>query len=193
MESTPPAKQPAPGPLEEVQAFVNTRDVERGTDELAGVDPATAWLGSRGAELDGPLPEAERARLVEVREALRDVLETHHGLPADEAAGRRLDRLLGEVQLRARLTPEGATLVPGGRGAEAYLARLAIAVIEATVAGTWQRLKVCRLGTCRWAFYDHTKNGSGAWCSMRACGSRAKARAYRARQAAGGAPLPAER
>ena len=140
----------------------------------------------------GPVPEAERKRLVEVREALREVLATHHGLPADPEAGRRLDRLLGEVRLHARWSPEGASLVPGGRGAEAYLARLAIVIIEATVAGTWHRLKVCRLSTCRWAFYDHTKNARGAWCSMRVCGSRAKARAYRARRVAARGPTLAE-
>ena len=192
MDAPTPAKQPAPGALEEVQAFVNSRDEGSGTDELGDADLATTWLRDRGVELEGPLPEAERGRLVEVREALRDVLATHHGLPADRAAGQRLDRLLGEVRLHARLSPEGATLAPGGRGAEAYLARLAIAIIEATVAGTWHRLKVCRLSTCRWAFYDHTKNARGAWCSMRVCGSRAKARAYRARQVAARTPMPAE-
>ena len=49
--------------------------------------------------------------------------------------------------------------------------------------GTWERLKVCRQESCRWAFYDNTKNRSGVWCNMASCGNRAKARAYRARRA----------
>ena len=57
--------------------------------------------------------------------------------------------------------------------------------------GTWERFKVCRSDTCRWAFYDHSKNGRSCWCSMRVCGSRQKARTYRARQRAGaGAAAP---
>ncbi|MGH2778535.1 MAG: CGNR zinc finger domain-containing protein, partial [Actinomycetota bacterium] len=31
------------------------------------------------------------------------------------------------------------------------------------------------------AFYDHSKNRSGKWCTMRVCGNRAKTRAYRER------------
>jgi predicted RNA-binding Zn ribbon-like protein len=47
---------------------------------------------------------------------------------------------------------------------------------------TWDRLKACRLDDCQWVFYDHSKNRSRTWCSMRVCGNRAKARAYRERR-----------
>ena len=47
---------------------------------------------------------------------------------------------------------------------------------------TWPRLKACRDDTCQWAFYDHSKNRSGHWCSMEVCGSRHKARQYRERR-----------
>jgi predicted RNA-binding Zn ribbon-like protein len=42
--------------------------------------------------------------------------------------------------------------------------------------GTWTRLKACR--ECSWAFYDHSRNGAGNWCSMKVCGGRVKQRAY---------------
>ena len=48
-------------------------------------------------------------------------------------------------------------------------------------AGTWLRLKACRNYTCRWAFYDHSKNRSGHWCTMSVCGNRQKSRGYRQR------------
>ena len=48
--------------------------------------------------------------------------------------------------------------------------------------GTWSRLKACRAGTCRWAFYDHTRNRSGVWCTMDVCGNRTKVRSFRERQ-----------
>jgi predicted RNA-binding Zn ribbon-like protein len=71
-------------------------------------------------------------------------------------------------------------------GAANFLGSISAGIVEATVAGTWDRLKVCRDDACRWAFYDHSKNGGGAWCSMRVCGCRNKSRAYRARQKVSG-------
>jgi predicted RNA-binding Zn ribbon-like protein len=65
---------------------------------------------------------------------------------------------------------------------------ISTAIVEATLMGTWTHLKVCRSDTCRWAFYDHSKNGRSCWCSMRVCGSREKARTYRARQRATTSP-----
>ena len=62
------------------------------------------------------------------------------------------------------------------------------AVVAAVGAGTWKRMKACP--DCRWVFYDSTRNGSKRWCLMyaggpdgRACGTIAKVRRYRARQA----------
>jgi len=52
------------------------------------------------------------------------------------------------------------------------------------VEGTWPRLKACANDTCQWAFYDISKNRSGRWCTMDACGNLMKARAYRRRRAA---------
>jgi predicted RNA-binding Zn ribbon-like protein len=62
------------------------------------------------------------------------------------------------------------------------LGRLLAIVSGAIADGSWERLKACREHSCEWAFYDHTKNRSGAWCTMDVCGNRAKARAYRERR-----------
>ena len=42
--------------------------------------------------------------------------------------------------------------------------------------GHWQRMKACRNPQCRWVFYDHSRNRTGTWCSMRVCGNRHKVR-----------------
>jgi predicted RNA-binding Zn ribbon-like protein len=44
-------------------------------------------------------------------------------------------------------------------------------------------LKICTNDECQWAFYDHSRNRSGAWCTMAVCGNRMKGRAFRRRQA----------
>ena len=176
-------RTPAPGDLSVVQAFVNSADIEAGQDALGDVDSASSWLRANDGGERTPLDEAERRRLVEVREALRDVLSGHTGEEATLAAGRLTEMLSGAV-LRPVITVHGAELVPACPGVDTFLATLGSAIVEATVAGTWDRLKVCRDDTCRWAFYDHSKNGRGAWCTMRVCGNRAKARAYRERRRA---------
>ena len=51
--------------------------------------------------------------------------------------------------------------------------------------GTWVRLKACPGRDCGWVFYDHSRNQSARWCSMKVCGDREKARAYYQRRTAG--------
>jgi predicted RNA-binding Zn ribbon-like protein len=72
-------------------------------------------------------------------------------------------------------------LEPSASGVDGALGRLLAIVNTAMTDGTWPRLKACRSHACLWAFYDASKNRSGAWCSMAVCGSRSKARAYRRR------------
>jgi len=43
----------------------------------------------------------------------------------------------------------------------------------------WTRLKLCSSQSCRWAFYDRSKNHSSRWCTMASCGNREKARRFR--------------
>jgi predicted RNA-binding Zn ribbon-like protein len=54
-------------------------------------------------------------------------------------------------------------------------------VAEAQADGSWERMKACPWETCRWAFYDHSKNRSRTWCEW-GCGNKVKTRNYRARQ-----------
>ena len=65
---------------------------------------------------------------------------------------------------------------------DGLVASLLAIIARAQADGTWERMKACRAEDCRWAFYDRSRNRSRAWCSMRECGNRAKARSYRARQ-----------
>jgi predicted RNA-binding Zn ribbon-like protein len=63
------------------------------------------------------------------------------------------------------------------------VAGLLTAIDRAERDQTWERLKVCARDTCRWAFYDASRNRSGRWCSMAGCGNHIKMkRAYAARK-----------
>jgi predicted RNA-binding Zn ribbon-like protein len=176
--------QTAPGELELVREFVNTLDIEQGTDDFDSADSLAVWLADHElAEADVRVTRADLRRATEVREALRAALFAHTaGTPPPADAAATLDDAACRAQLCLRFDDRGSASLQSSRGGvDGALGRLLAIVHSSIAAGTWQRLKACREHTCEWAFYDHTKNRSGTWCTMDVCGNRAKARAYRAR------------
>lgn len=181
-----PAKRPAaPGALALVQDFVNTYDAEDGADHLPSAEDLRAWLTTRGLLPDGDaLSGADLRRAIEVREALRALLLANNGEALDPQAIATLNLAARHAGLVVRFSEDGScALEPDVAGVEGALGRLLAIVHEAMLQGMWSRLKACRSDDCLWAFYDHSKNRSGAWCSMAVCGNRSKARAYRRRHA----------
>jgi predicted RNA-binding Zn ribbon-like protein len=168
----------APGDLERVRRFVNTRDLELGTEALGSAAQLAAWLGVPAAA------EADLRRARALREALRELLLANatgdaprpEALEALAAAGRRapLRALPGEGRLE---------LVPAGGGVDAALARLLAIVVVAQADGSWSRLKACPGERCHWALYDRTRSRTRTWCSAAKCGARSRSRAYRRRKA----------
>jgi predicted RNA-binding Zn ribbon-like protein len=181
----------APGDLRTVQAFVNTLDIEQGTDELTAPAALDDWLEAAGLTEPSVPTRSSAADLtaaLELREALRGVLGSHvrhetPGQPVDGAAG-QLASIAATMAARLQVDAAGRiTLVPAGAGSRAALTRLLLIAAGAAMTGTWPRLKVCSADDCRWAFYDRSPTRTGCWCSMSVCGSRAKSRAYRDRAA----------
>jgi predicted RNA-binding Zn ribbon-like protein len=176
----------APGRLEVVEAFVNTLDIEAGSDELRTPGALSRWLADRElipAAASVTVTSADLERALRMREGLRAVLRAHAAGQPDQT-GRAAD--LGEIAagLPAGLAVQAdgqVRTVPHGDGAAAGLAAILLVAAEAATAGTWPRLKVCSADDCQWAFYDRSPARSGHWCSMAVCGSRAKSRAYRRR------------
>ena len=175
------ASNTAPGALEEVRAFVNTVEIDRTADPLGGGDSLAEWCA--GTALCPAADAAELDRLRRFREALRGVLEANAGAGEPAERWSALQPFAGRAGYVMRITPEGAPkLEPTGSGSDAAIAALLAIVYDAIAKGTWSRLKACRKHDCRWAFYDRSKNGSGAWCSMAVCGNRVKAQRRRVRE-----------
>jgi len=198
------ARQPqvsaAPGELEKVRAFVNSRDIKAGTDDLATPAGLAGWLTGCGLA-PGRVTRAAPAdleRAVALRESLRGILRCHvTATAADGQAGdhrgvtagdlRRIAAVLPVLPVRLQVSGDGQiATVPAGSGPAAALARLLLIAAESAALGTWPRLKVCGAVDCQWAFYDRSPTRSGCWCAMQLCGARAKSRAYR--QRAGSSP-----
>jgi hypothetical protein len=101
------------------------------------------------------------------------------GTPRDLDASRVLNDAAAGVPVELRFSSGSPRFVAreGGGVADALGLVLALAA-TAMIDGSWSRLKVCPGDHCDWAFYDHSRNQTGRWCSMSVCGGRAKARSH---------------
>ena len=202
----PGGREPAPGSLALVQAFVNSVDAEHGPDLFEDAAGLGEWLDRHGLGAEVRFDDPAAAR--EVREALRSLLRANNGEPGDPGATEILDR----AARRARLEPEFGparpdspervvvatppdspervvvaarpALVPRGDGVDGAVGHVLAAAFAAMLDGSWARLKACPRDVCGWAFYDRSSNASATWCSMRVCGGRVKAGAYYRRRRA---------
>ena len=178
-------RQQAPGELELLREFVNTRDVETDEDQLQSAKALVAWFAERELVTRTTRASGTDVRnAAALREALREIMLAHtERSPSPPEAWATVDRAASRCNLRVHFGVEGgARLAPDQGGVDGGLGRLLAIVHDAISHGTWERLKACREDSCQFAFYDHTKNRSGAWCVMEVCGNRAKARSYRERR-----------
>ncbi len=176
--------QSAPGRLELIREFVNTRDIEEGTDELLDTRSTTAWLRKR--DLIGPdegSDDRDRDLLITVREMLRELLlDNNAGREADPAVVAGLNQAGEGTTLQIRFGEGSTELVSDAEGVAGALGELLAIVHASHLDDSWGRLKACPAEDCQWAFYDRSRNRSATWCQMGACGNRSKARAFRARR-----------
>ena len=83
----------APAPLDLVQRFVNTVDLEDGDEELFRPEALGQWLADRDLiGPDEPVTEGDLRRAIDVREGLRALMLANNGHPLDEAAVERMNR-----------------------------------------------------------------------------------------------------
>lgn len=177
--------KPAPGDLLYVQGFVNTLDVESGSDAFAEAAGVSAWFSAH-LHLPGnaSVSEDERCRVVALRGALRELIASAAGAALPEEALATLNEVTARSPLALTAADAGRlALVAPDADIDGRLAELLAIVHRAQLAGTWERLKLCAADNCRWAYYDSSRNRSGAWCSMETCGNREKVRSHRAKRA----------
>ena len=181
----PGRRAPAPTPaLHQIQDFVNTNDIEQGMDAVGTPEQLRDWLVMAGAiRPEDPVTPEAHARALAVREVLRALGRANNEEPLDEHQVAAMNEAAGSLPLVP--TVRNSTtwrLTPAGTGVDGYLAGIVSTLVGSIADGSWSRVKACRNDTCRWLFLDQSRNRSGTWCTMAVCGSRVKARAYRARR-----------
>jgi len=158
--------------LESVRRFCNSTNREAGADAWRSAAELDSWLQREGYVLPLATPgDVDRAR--QLRDAIWRCVRQHSLAPLTE-------QLTG-VRASMSVDATGALVVHGaGRVSDQLAISLAMTMRDADRDGTWTRLKAC--DHCGWVFHDTSKNRSGRWCSMQACGGREKAKAYRRRR-----------
>lgn len=165
--------------MKRVIAFVNTRDLETGTDELDTPEQLAAWLHGQGLLPPGAaVSKRDLMSAHELREGLRAALlahDAHNATPEPPVTATT-------VPLTLAISADGSvSLAPVADGAAAALAGLVAPIPAAAADGTWQRVKACPRDDCQWAFLDQSRNRSRRWCSMEVCGNVEKSRSFRQR------------
>ena len=176
-------RETATGVVGLVQAYVNTVDIQDGPEEFSDPTTLERWLVARGLMEPGQIvSEGDLKNAVAVREAIRGVIGANSGTtvyPLDIAT---LNEAAAASRLRARFGADGkARLEPEAGGVAGAMGRMVAAVFTAMADEDWSRLKLCGSSTCRWAFFDRSRNHSSRWCTMASCGNRQKARRFRQR------------
>jgi predicted RNA-binding Zn ribbon-like protein len=149
------------------------------TEMLASPDALQGWLLTQGL-VRAPIrvTDDDLDRALVIREALRALAFANNGHDVDQAAVATLSAASSEAKVEIYLELDGPRFVADTKSIDGAIAALFAITARAMIDGSWQRLKACPGRHCGWAFYDHSRNHSGRWCSMKVCGERDKARAY---------------
>jgi predicted RNA-binding Zn ribbon-like protein len=162
--------------------FANTRfwrGTPSPTERLATPEDLRAWCRQAGlpdiASTDPGLAEA-----LALREAIYRLFVEPEPAANDLAL---LNRALAAAPARTRLArAEGRYGWDVGTLGGAPLAPIAWSAADLLVGPLRERVRLCANEKCRWLFLDESKSGNRRWCSMSACGNRAKAHRHYARQ-----------
>ena len=170
------------------------------SESLHTLPDVARWCASAGALLAGTLEQseqwtedhpAEAAAVFRDAIALRETLyRIFHGI-AGGALPAQGD--ISQLSRALRLAPprnvleavgesfgwrvEGAALT----AAPALLVSVLWSAGDLLTSAQLARVRQCANGKCLWLFLDQSKNGTRRWCSMSACGNRAKAQRHYAR------------
>ncbi|MGC4848946.1 CGNR zinc finger domain-containing protein [Micromonospora sp. DT15] len=188
----------APGGLGLVQDLLNTisAGAPRQPDLLDDLDSATEWAHLAVAQWSTatgrPAPDvtldAAGLRALRIfREELSDEIDARLRITPDPGqpvgASNRVPTGSRTTGATLRLDRDGSVhLDPAGFGVDLLVSLVLGALFEAQLADVGRRIKTCRNPRCRVAFYDRSRNNSGAWHSVRVCGHPTNLRAHRARQ-----------
>ena len=169
-------------------------DNGRQMDLLATFDDLLAWVVESGKapesaalRVKNMLDIAQKKQMVELATDFRAEVKLMakalaHGKPVPRSVIKRINEILGEKEGHFEI-------VQTAKGFEQkfqvkmnnvtdFLLPIAEAAMHLLCYGDLSRVKKCESDDCVLYFYDTSKPGHRRWCSMSACGNRAKTAAF---------------
>jgi predicted RNA-binding Zn ribbon-like protein len=147
------------------------------------------WLKAAGLADGAPATNGDLATAHRLREAIYALA---NALVSGEAAPAARDTLNGVAageSAAPRLGADGALRLVGSAGA--VLVSLARETVRLLGGEEARRVRQCAGPTCSIFFLDTSRKGERRWCSMSACGNRAKVERFRRRTPAATSPSSA--
>jgi predicted RNA-binding Zn ribbon-like protein len=169
-------------------AYANTRywrGTAAPTEELGSLEDLLRWAANAERLPPALLRRFERATglftpALELREAIhRCFAATASGRTPELAA---LNAALAEAPPRQRVRPGGWEVDAPAASVGVLLAPVLWSAADLLVGRQLARVRQCANPACGWLFLDDSKSGNRRWCSMSACGNRAKAHRHYLRQ-----------
>jgi predicted RNA-binding Zn ribbon-like protein len=164
--------------------FANTR-YWRGTalptEELQSADDVLRWAAQAGHLPAALVKRFERS--AELLDEAVEVRESIHRCFAAAAASRAppvddlgvLNAALMDAPPRQRVRVNGWDVGSPDARITTLLAPVLWSAADLLVGPQISRVRQCANPACGWLFLDTSKGGNRRWCSMSACGNRAKA------------------
>lgn len=145
-------------------------------------------MGRRADRIDAAA--AAFGEMLAARELIYRLFSTlaADGTPA-EADLRALSQALTQIPARTAVAqvPSGYawSVPPAEPAASALLIPILWSAGDLLVSRRLDRVRQCANAQCLWLFLDDSKSGNRRWCSMSACGNRAKAHRHYIRRKRG--------
>lgn len=153
-------------------------------DLLALPGDLDRWLLAAGFAAEPRATDADLHSARRLREAVHDLASARiAGLPGPASARADLNALAAAPAAAPQLDAEGVLAWRGSAaGLVAEVAREAVLLLGGAQAA---RIRQCEADGCAILFLDTSRSRDRRWCSMAACGNKAKVAEFRRRKASG--------
>ena len=174
MSTNPPTREPRE--IELIQDLVNTVEWQEDDESWSTSAHLASWMKDRSMETRH-VSTADLVRARRIREGVRELLLAHAGHQPRRHAIDDLNDALSGIPVTLVFDVDGGARVAAIPTVDRHpLAPIVEAIEVARQHPGWTRLKACSRDTCRWAYWDASRNGSKRWCSMEGCGNYVKMR-----------------
>ena len=143
-------------------------------------DDLARWLVSAGMASTKPRTTAKDLATARV---LREAIYVLAGKPSRakaEAARNTLNRIAADTAAAPQLQTNGTMRLEGNAGA--LLVTLAREAVQLFGSDAAKLIRQCESRSCTLYFVDNSRRGDRRWCSMSACGNKAKVSEFRRRK-----------